>query len=64
MENVPYATAQSFYERSNTANPASGFEDLNRSDFILAVGRVTRRKIHAVSHISLFYLYDEMLTCC
>ena len=42
MEGVDYLSAQSFYECSNTAHPALGFEDLNRSDFILAAGRVTR----------------------
>ena len=43
------AVRHSTDERSNTAHPSSGFEDLNWSDFVLAVGRVTRHKLHAVT---------------
>ena len=59
MRDEPYATAQAFYERSNTANPDTDFADLNRSDFILAVGRVTRRKLHAVSRS--YFVVDPKL---
>jgi len=37
--------AQEFFQRSNTADPQSGFPELYRSDFITAVGRVSRRQL-------------------
>jgi len=40
-----YALYQSFWERSDTHDPQSGFQDLYRSDFINAAGRVGRRKM-------------------
>jgi len=42
---VPYPTAQEFFQRSNTADPQTGFPELHRSDFITAVGRVSHRQL-------------------
>ena len=44
-EGVPYPDAQSYYDRSSVAWPKEGFEDLFRDDFIMASGRVARRKL-------------------
>ena len=40
-----YPTIHEFKARSDHADPDESFEDLHRSDFILAAGRVARRKI-------------------
>jgi len=44
-EGVPYPEAQDFYDRSSKAWPEEGFEDLYWDDFIMAAGRVARRKL-------------------
>jgi len=41
---TPYSSGASFFERSNTADPTSTFEDLADADAIRAIGRVGRRK--------------------
>jgi len=53
--NDAYASSQSFYERSNTNNPQSGFQDLYRSDFINTVGRVSRRKMDRLQDTSPYH---------
>jgi len=40
-----YPEAQDFYDRSSKAWPEEGFEDLYQDDFIMAAGRVARRKL-------------------
>ena len=44
-EGVPYLEAQDFYDRSSKVWPEEGFEDLFRDNFIMASGRVARRKL-------------------
>ena len=46
---IPYSTGLSFYSRSNTANLTSDFSDLERPDFVLAIGRVGRRQLNRLT---------------
>ena len=43
---MPYPEAQDVYDRSSKVWPEEGFEDLYRDDFIMAAGRVGRRKLN------------------
>jgi len=45
-EGVLYPEAQDFYDQSSKAWPEEGFKDLYRDDFIMAAGRVARRKLN------------------
>ena len=42
---MPYSTAASFFERSDTHRPTSTFDDLWNADFVLAATRVGRRQL-------------------
>jgi len=41
----PYPSGTNFFSWSDTVHPTHDFSDMQRSDFILAVGRVGRRKL-------------------
>ena len=42
---MPYSTAASFFERSDTHRPTSTFDDLWNADFVLAATRVSHRQL-------------------
>ena len=48
-ETVPYSTGLFFYSQSNTANPTLDFSDLERPDFILAVGCIGRHQLNRLT---------------
>ena len=53
--NDPYPSYQEFWEQSNIDNPQSGFQNLYQSDFISAVGYVSRREMDQLTNTSPYH---------
>ena len=61
---MPYSTAASFFERSNTHCPTLTFDDLWNTDFVLAATRVSH---HQLSQLEISPYQEALLTrgvCC